>query len=443
MSRSLDTCFRTHADSRGSILISLLLVMCLTVLTFSSTIVSSVEWSLANNSLRQAQALALAESGIEHAMMKITEADGDLGGLLAGKDGKPGTDDDGLVIGSSAIVVGDDGGAYSVVLIDNDDGDGDTSVDADDRYHLLSTGTIRGATQTVRVVLELGAGGVWSPRYGILTNDKLTLDSGVELIGAASTAFSNRDVKIYSMRVDGGAWAKGKFDIRSKRPLIEGNILDKKAVDRYEKAHDHQAPEEIPPIDPADYAKYAEYTLSRDGKIYRPDGTVEFDTVGGTNAWGNWHYEGKSNWTLDGPANGDEGAFYVEGSVTVTGSGGTVGDPIELSLFAEGSVEFAGNFQIESRFGGLLAVARGDVYISGASTYRGSLLVHEQLKMRGASTLHGVILVENADDHFKLLRRSKKGTHLTEDTTIWPDAETKLTRAGGGGLVAVEWREEY
>ena len=251
MSRSLDTCFRPHADSRGSILISLLLVMCLTVLIFSSLIISSVEWSLANNSLRQVQALALAESGIEHAMMKITEADGDLAGLLAGKDGKPGTDDDGLVIGSSAIVVGDDGGAYSVVLIDNDDGDGDTSVDADDRYHLLSTGTIRGATQTVRVVLELGVGGVWSPRYGILTNDKLTLDSGVELIGAASKAFSNLDVKIDSMRVDGGAWAKGKFDIRSARPLIEGNILDKEAVSRYEKAHDHQAAEEIPPTTPS------------------------------------------------------------------------------------------------------------------------------------------------------------------------------------------------
>lgn len=153
-----DILLREHADCRGSILISLLLVMCLSVLTFSSMIVGSVEWSLANNGLRQAQALALAESGIEHAMLEITEADGDLADLLAGTDGMPGTSDDGLIIGASAISIGDGGGSYTAVLTDNDDGDSDTSVDVDGRYHLLATGTIRGVTQTVRVVLDVADG---------------------------------------------------------------------------------------------------------------------------------------------------------------------------------------------------------------------------------------------------------------------------------------------
>lgn len=154
-----DTRLHERADCRGSILISLLLVMCLSVLTFSSMIVGSVEWSLANNGLRRVQALALAESGIEHAMLEITQADGDLAGLLAGTDGEPGTSDDGLIIGASAISVGDRGGSYTAVLTDNDDGDNDTSTDVDGRYHLLATGTIRGVTQTVRVVLDVASGG--------------------------------------------------------------------------------------------------------------------------------------------------------------------------------------------------------------------------------------------------------------------------------------------
>ena len=272
---SSDSRLPVQADCRGSILISLLLVMCLTVMTFSSMIVGSIEWSLANNSLRQAQALALAESGIEHAMLAITAANADLDGLLTGTDGKPGTGDDGLIIGSSAIDVGDRGGTYTVFLSDNDDGDSDTTVDADGLYHLLATGTIRGVTQTVRLVLESGPDGIWSARFGILTNANLRIEKDVELIGDASTAFSNGNVKIDSRRVDGGAWSKFAFDITADKPLIEGSVLDREAVSIYEQAHDRQATQKVPQIDPAEYAKYADYRLSSDGKIYRADGSVE------------------------------------------------------------------------------------------------------------------------------------------------------------------------
>ncbi len=441
---SSDTRLRARTDCRGSILISLLLVMCLTVLTFSSMIVGSVEWSLANNSLRQAQALALAESGIEHAMLEITAAEGDLAGLLAGTDGTAGTTDDGLVIGASAIAIGAAGGSYTAVLTDNDDGDSDTSVDADGRYHLLATGAIRGVTQTVRVVLEDGAGAGWAPPYGVLTNNDVTIDAGVELVGALSSVFSNDNVSINNRRVDGGAWSAGLFDIYSSNPEIQGSVLDAAAVNDYEMAHDGQPPTDISPVDPAEFAQYAEYTLSVDGKICLPDGTVQFDTVGGTNPWGNWHYQGSGDWLLDDPASGDAGAFYVEGSVKVAGSGGTAGAPVELSLFAEGSVEFAGDFHLNSRYGGLLAVTGGDVFVSGVSDYRGSLIVHEQLKMQGASTLNGVVVVEDAADNFSLLNRVAEGTHLTDNTVIWPDLDTALAWGGsGGGLLAIEWREEH
>ncbi len=147
---------------------------------------------------------------------------------------------------------------------------------------------------------------------------------------------------------------------------------------------------------------------------------------------------------LDGPTNGDEGAYYVEGSVKVAGSGGTSTDPIELSLFTEGSVELAGDFHLQAAVNETLAVVGGDVFVSGESAYRGSLLVHEQIKMQGKSTLYGYLIVEDGADDYELLRRTPEGTHLTDNTTIWPDSSAPPNLGGAGGpLRVLEWREEY
>lgn len=435
---------RATADERGSVLLSLLLVMCLTALTFSSSLVGTVEYALASNSLRQAQALALAESGIEHSMLVITEADADLASLLAGADENPGSADDGLLIGASAIPLGDHGATYTAVLVDNDDGDGNLAVDSDGVYHLLATGTVHGVSQTVRVVLDTGAGVGWSPPHGILTDDDLTIDSGVELIGSSSSAHSNDDVEIDNHRLDGGVWASDDLDIYASSPEIQGEVLDSDAVEDYEKANDNQPKIDIPEIDPADFAVYADYVLADNGKVYRPDGTVEFDTHDGSDMWGNWKYEGDGDWLLDGPSNGDEGSYYVEGSVKVAGSGGSDADPVELSLFTEGSIEFAGDFDLAARYGDALAVTGGDIFVSGESEYRGSFLVREQLKMQGKSTLYGVIVVEDADDEWDLLDRTSEGTHLTDNTTIWPTGtESFPFGTGGGSLTVLEWREEH
>jgi hypothetical protein len=425
----------------GSVLISLLLVMCLTALTFSSSIVSSIEYALANTQMRQAQALALAESGIEHSMMVIT-AEGDLAALLAGADAVPGTADDGQLLGASPVSVGTFGGSYRAVLTDNDDGDNDPAADVDGTYLLLSTGTVDGVTETVRLVLAGATGGGYTPSHGIMTADDLTFDSGVELLGAASSAFSNGAVTVDNKRLDGGAWAAERLEIYSRDPVVEGKKLEGEARDKYEKSHGNQPAIEIPPVSPADHSAYATFTLGADGKIYRQDGSVEFDAGGGSQ-WGSWKFEGSGNWMLDGPTNGDEGAYYVEGNVKVAGSGGTSADPIELSLFTEGSVELAGDFHLRAAVNETLAVTGGDVFVTGESSFRGSLLVHEQIKMQGKSTLYGYLIVEDGRDDHELLRRTPEGTHLTDNTTIWPDGSVALGPGGGaGGLRVLEWREE-
>ena len=415
--------------------------MGLSTVVLSSLLVGTAEWTLTANAVDEASAFLLAESGVEHALLALDSAESDPETILLGPDGDAGTADDGVLLGDTSI---GNGGTYSARMVDNDDGDSDLMVDADGIVYLFADGTIDTVSKAVRLVLSGNSGGSWTPPYGVLTKNKIFLASGVELRGSGATVFANDDVVIDNDLIEGLASSNGSVDIQSSSPTIAGETLTGSEITDYEAANSGQPETTIPEIDPADFEPLAEYTLADDGKVYRPDGSVEFDTDDGSDMWGSWKYEGSGDWTLDGPSSSDEGAFYVEGSVKVAGSGGSSGNPVELSLFAEGSVEFAGDFYITGRIPHVLAVTGGDVFISGMSEYTGSLLVHEQLKTNGSSTIFGSVVVEDEDDDWDLLSRYSNGTEFGDNTVIWPQPNTLIPVGSAGWAYQVlEWREEY
>ncbi len=403
--------------------------MGLSTVVLSSLLVGTAEWTLTANAVDEASAFLLAESGVEHALLALDSAESDPETILLGPDGDAGTADDGVLLGDTSI---GNGGTYSARMVDNDDGDSDLMVDADGIVYLFADGTIDTVSKAVRLVLSGNSGGSWTPPYGVLTKNKIFLASGVELRGSGATVFANDDVVIDNDLIEGLASSNGSVDIQSSSPTIAGETLTGSEITDYEAANSGQPETTIPEIDPADFEPLAEYTLADDGKVYRPDGSVEFDTDDGSDMWGSWKYEGSGDWTLDGPSSSDEGAFYVEGSVKVAGSGGSSGNPVELSLFAEGSVEFAGDFYITGRIPHVLAVTGGDVFISGMSEYTGSLLVHEQLKTNGSSTIFGSVVVEDEDDDWDLLSRYSNGTEFGDNTVIWPQPNTLIPVGSAG-----------
>ncbi len=68
------------ASERGSIIVALLLVMCLSAVVMSSLMISTVEYELSANTLREAQAFAFSDSGIEYGLHMLREPGVDANG---------------------------------------------------------------------------------------------------------------------------------------------------------------------------------------------------------------------------------------------------------------------------------------------------------------------------------------------------------------------------
>jgi hypothetical protein len=83
--------------------------------------------------------------------------------------------------------------------------------------------------------------------------------------------------------------------------------------------------------------------------------------------WG-WTFEGvvgvSGDWRVQGN-NLHDGTYYVEGDASMSGSPGTAGTPISLSIIAEGNIDISGNPDIQPDAPELLFVTDFDLQISG------------------------------------------------------------------------------
>jgi hypothetical protein len=106
---------------------------------------------------RSMQAGYIAEAGVERAMRELKNtwnSSQDWSGVLKGADSVASTSDDGILsFGSLASL---NGGGYSVVVTDNDDGDSDPFTDSDDTVVITSTGSASDGTSKT-VVVEVSA----------------------------------------------------------------------------------------------------------------------------------------------------------------------------------------------------------------------------------------------------------------------------------------------
>ncbi|MBI1928710.1 hypothetical protein HYR99_31255 [Candidatus Poribacteria bacterium] len=106
--------------------------------------------------LHHTQAFYLAEAGIMRTWQEFKNGATDLTALLTGTDGIPGTADDGVLSFGSSVSLGS--GSYSVIITDNDDGDGNVYSDTDHVALVNSTGTVPvapGVTKTIQTYMEV------------------------------------------------------------------------------------------------------------------------------------------------------------------------------------------------------------------------------------------------------------------------------------------------
>jgi hypothetical protein len=420
-----------HARSeRGIALVVVLLLMAvLSGLATGFAMNGQVESSMANNEVYYAGARAAAEAGMNRAVEAIrlnTAAD-----LLSGQDGAvdplvavgTGVNADngniGFLLAGASPYALDANGQYSYTLevFDDDDPrlystaltvaqlaamnpggvpeDGTGFTDTNDQLILRATGF--GPSNTVvtlaRVLLSQENVAVPPPSLNpaILVNGDLNIGGNITVAGLAGSVHSNGDLTIdgASADISKNATASGEFD----------------ATQQFEAGGTQgggYANINVPDIHAADYAHLAGYILHDNGTKTLADGVTACVA-----ACSNWTWSG-GQWVITGNQ-ANTGTFYVEGSVSISGSPGSNNNPIAMSVIATGSIDISGSpkFQPALSSGGVdhkyQFITDGDLKIGGAAGLvdpetEGQILVREQVHIAGNPKFRGRIMVGDADD---------------------------------------------
>ena len=158
---------------------------------------------------------------------------------------------------------------------------------------------------------------------------------------------------------------------------------------------------DVAPVIPINSKALATYIFTDGGQVVRQsDGAIVCTAVPSNNCkdeYG-WEWEGSGDgWSTNEPIDGD--TVYVEGPVNWSGNSGTVADPVNITIIAEGSIHIIDSPDITPASPSLMFVTGGDLKISGSpsmtSGAEGRILVHEQVEIAGWTHIYGQILVEN------------------------------------------------
>lgn len=183
----------------------------------------------------------------------------------------------------------------------------------------------------------------------------------------------------------------------------------------------------IPEINPEDYEDLADYLLKRNGRVYEGDGTYR----GRPEEFRGWKWGG-DKWDFSGNTRYD-GIYYIEGDAIVSGNPGESGPRWNVSIFAEGSIEISGNPRMQGILSDILFVAGGDLKINGNpdQAYEGYMLAHEQLMLSGNPILNGAIIAEDAVDNSgfvseNLLNGDSDTTYNGDLASLGGETETSI-----------------
>lgn len=415
-----------HARSeRGIALVVVLLLMAvLSGLATGFAMNGQVESSMANNEVYYAGARAAAEAGMNRAIeaIRVDTATN----LLAGQDGavddgNPGAavnadnGDVGFMLTGASPYALDAAGqyTYAIEIFDDDDPalytvaltaaqlaamgneNGLAFTDTNDQLIIRATGF--GPSNTIvrlsRVLLSQENVAVPPPSLNpaILVNGGLDIGGNITVAGLAGSVHANGDLTIggNSASVSKNATASGDYTATSKN-------FDAGGAEGGGYANIN-----VPDIQADDYAHLAGYILHDDGvTMTLADGV----TLCGLQCAG-WTFSGGS-WTISGPS-APTGTFFVEGSVKISGSPGSVNNPISMSVIATGSIDISGSPKLAPGLSPAGVdhkyqfITDGDLKIGGAAGLvdpetEGQILVREQVHISGNPKFRGRILVGDA-----------------------------------------------
>ena len=442
----------------------LLLLVIISASTAALTVSGRTEIAISRNHEMATQAQVAAEAGLNHAVdvmltsLRRWQPNGfaspndAMTSLLLGPDNLSGTVADDADNGSleatgiprppaRLTLAGTLGAQYEARIYDEDDPARGLTLTAADLVRIAENGqlTADGNTQVVVQAIGYASDGsmttlealiVPADAPAIVANGTLTVQGNPDIVGTNGSVHANGDLNLGgSATVSENATAAGDYN-ESGNPTIGGSTSGA------------QSTQPVPEVNAIDYKPLADYILTGVGTMTNGVGAVICDAWADANACETagymWVFAGGNGWTASSvgdPLLTDGFTYYAETDLTMTGNMGTNGDPLNITLIAEGNIDIAGNGVLEANTPGLLFVTDKDLKMVGGKDQVGAeaqILVREQLSLLGNTSLRGQIVIENAASTSDLVTDNRVGGNasLTNDGTLT-----------GTGFAATGWRE--
>ena len=441
----------------------LLLLLIVSTSTAALVVSGRTEIAISQNHEMATQAQVAAEAGLNHAVDVVLTSlrqwqpngfatpDGAMTGLLLGPDNLSGTvatDADNGSLEATGIprppgrvaLAGALGAQYEARVYDEDDPARGLTLTAADLVRIAENNqsTTDGNTQIVVQAVGYATDGsattlealiVPVDAPAIVANGDLTVQGNPDVVGANGSVHANADLNLGgSATVSVNATAAGTYN-ESGNPTIGGYTGGA------------QSPQPVPQVNALDYKPLADYILTSVGTMTDGTGTITIcnawiDATACETAGYMWVFAGANGWTATSVgANSDGYTYYAETDLTMTGNTGTNGNPLNITLIAEGNIDIAGNGVLEADTPGLLFVTDKDLKMVGGKDQVGAearILVGEQLSLLGNTSLRGQVVIEDAASTSNLVTDNRVGgnARLTNNATLM-----------GTGFVATGWRE--
>ena len=191
----------------------------------------------------------------------------------------------------------------------------------------------------------------------VVSNGDLEIRGNANIVGANGSVHANGDLAIQgNPTISGDATATGGYTVTGS-PSIGGD------------SGGGVSPHPVSAVSAIDYKWMADYILKADGKMTDGTGTITIcdawvvaaacETAGYM-----WVFAGANGWTASSVGiNSDNQTWYAETDIATTGTTGTVADPLNITIIAEGNI--AGNGVVEANEPGLLFVTDMDLKMAG------------------------------------------------------------------------------
>lgn len=428
---------RRIASERGMALVAVMMLMLImSGLVAGLAMSGRAEVDMSTNEATYAATRAVAEAGLNHGVVLALESGASMATLFAGPDGAIDTTTPSAAVnadnGSLAHLIDGTGPwcvdasdprySYTVRLVDDDDPSlftvpltdaeltsmgesGSGLLDGNGRFVISASGFGPGG---VRVNLEAMLLPESLP--GFVINGNLTISGSAKFLGTAGSVHANGNLTIASMSVvvNKNATASGAYSAPAK--WAPGGTGAGGAANIA-----------VPAIDAVNYLSEADLVLTSAGTIVnRATGATVCKASSKKSAcrtaYGWTFSSATAGWNMDS-STGLAATYYVQGPATLSGSPGSVANPLRMSVIATGSITISGSPKLAPEAAsGLLFVTNGDLRITGSvnqQTPEGSIRVREQLQISGKATLRAQVLVQNATSVSKVVTANTVSSSAT------------------------------